>query len=307
MKVIVSSSPFGSSARTRALLALQLLTESYARELAPLLELSLSSVQKALQSLERDGLVAARAAGRTRLYRLSPRALPRGVRWSAIWNGCWNPRPISACARPGFAAGREGRASHCEAGAQVLTGRRSRRRRRCAQARGDPRRPHRRRLRPLVHRGRLPIGRCRLRARRDDHGRQPRRGTRAAGFKRQRDRYVHAAVPFYVEFPRGPLGIGEDDQIRPIWKSRRGARTLALSPTDACRDRLAAFYHWNDRQSLAVAVTIAVRNRVALQKVRTWSRAEGNERGYAVFAAELRSARRVAHRRPGMAGPLRKG
>ena len=72
MKVMDTSSPFGSSARTRVMFALQLLTESHARELARLLEISLSSVQKALQSLERDGLVAARAAGRTRLYRLSP-------------------------------------------------------------------------------------------------------------------------------------------------------------------------------------------------------------------------------------------
>jgi sugar-specific transcriptional regulator TrmB len=59
------------------LLALQLLGESYARELARLLDLGLSSVQKALRSLERDGLVAGRAAGRTRLYRLNPRALAR--------------------------------------------------------------------------------------------------------------------------------------------------------------------------------------------------------------------------------------
>jgi sugar-specific transcriptional regulator TrmB len=73
MKVTVTSSPFGSSSRTRVLLALHLLTESYARELARLLEISLSSVQKALQSLERDGLIAARAAGRTRLFRLDPR------------------------------------------------------------------------------------------------------------------------------------------------------------------------------------------------------------------------------------------
>jgi len=73
MKVIDTSSPFGSSARTRVLLALQLLTESYARELARLLEISLSSVQKALHSLERDGLVGDRAAGRTRLYRVNPR------------------------------------------------------------------------------------------------------------------------------------------------------------------------------------------------------------------------------------------
>jgi sugar-specific transcriptional regulator TrmB len=74
MSVIVNSSPFGSPARTRALLALHLLTESHARELARLLDLHLSGVQKALHSLERDGIVAARAAGRTRLYRLSPRA-----------------------------------------------------------------------------------------------------------------------------------------------------------------------------------------------------------------------------------------
>ncbi len=77
MEVISTSSPFGSNARTRVLLAVRLLTESYARELARLLELSLSGVQKALGSLERDGLVAGRAAGRTRLYRLNPRAPAR--------------------------------------------------------------------------------------------------------------------------------------------------------------------------------------------------------------------------------------
>ena len=77
MKVVDSSSPFGSRARTRVLLALQLLQESYAREIAPLVGLSLSSVQKGLQSLERDGLVVGRAAGRTRLFRVSPRAYAR--------------------------------------------------------------------------------------------------------------------------------------------------------------------------------------------------------------------------------------
>ena len=45
MKVMASASPFGSRARTRVLLALRLLTESYAREIVPLVQLSLSSVQ----------------------------------------------------------------------------------------------------------------------------------------------------------------------------------------------------------------------------------------------------------------------
>ncbi|NOT32676.1 MAG: winged helix-turn-helix transcriptional regulator [Candidatus Eisenbacteria bacterium] len=74
MMVTATSSPFGSSTRTRALLAMRLLVETYARELARFLDLNLSGVQKALRSLEADGLVAARAVGRTRVYRLGPRA-----------------------------------------------------------------------------------------------------------------------------------------------------------------------------------------------------------------------------------------
>jgi DNA-binding transcriptional ArsR family regulator len=77
MKVTDSSSPFGSATRTRVLLALRLLSESYARELARLLSQNLSGVQGALRSLERDGLVAAREVGRTRAYRLNPRGIAR--------------------------------------------------------------------------------------------------------------------------------------------------------------------------------------------------------------------------------------
>ena len=77
MKVTDSSSTFGSVTRTRVLLALQLLSESYARELARILDLHLSGVQKAIQSLERDGLVAGRSVGRTRVFRLNPRAAAR--------------------------------------------------------------------------------------------------------------------------------------------------------------------------------------------------------------------------------------
>jgi DNA-binding transcriptional ArsR family regulator len=67
------SSPFGSQTRTRLLLALELLGQSYARELARLLGASLSAVQKALASLERDGLIAGRLVGRTRLFQIDPR------------------------------------------------------------------------------------------------------------------------------------------------------------------------------------------------------------------------------------------
>jgi DNA-binding transcriptional ArsR family regulator len=75
--LVSRSSPFGGRVRTLALLALSLLEESFPRELARLLEVSVNGVQQALRGLETDGLVAARAAGRTRLYRLNPRYFAR--------------------------------------------------------------------------------------------------------------------------------------------------------------------------------------------------------------------------------------
>ena len=109
----------------------------------------------------------------------------------------------------------------------------------------------------------------------------------AIGFARQHDRYVHPASPFFVEFPRGPLAIGDDVEITPVTIAVGRGRTLALSPTDACRDRLAAFYYWIDRQSLQVAVTIARRQRVDLTSIERWSVREGQADKFQEFKREL--------------------
>ena len=111
------------------------------------------------------------------------------------------------------------------------------------------------------------------------------------GFVRRGDRYTHPHSRFYVEFPRGPLAIGSDFRIRPVERRGPRGRILVLSPTDSCRDRLAAFYHWNDRQSLKVAVSIALRNRVKLGAIRRWSIAEGAANKFGEFEAELGRAR----------------
>jgi predicted transcriptional regulator len=71
--VMLRSNPFGGTARTRVLVALRLLEESYARELSRVLGSSLSGVQTALRGLERDGLIAGRSVGRTRVFRFDPR------------------------------------------------------------------------------------------------------------------------------------------------------------------------------------------------------------------------------------------
>jgi hypothetical protein len=112
------------------------------------------------------------------------------------------------------------------------------------------------------------------------------------GFVRRRDRYIHPRARFYVEFPRGPLAIGGEYRIRPVTRSTSHGRVLMLSATDSCRDRLAAFYHWGDLQSLTVAAWIAARNRVNLATLQRWSTAEGAGEGFERFVAETSGIRR---------------
>jgi hypothetical protein len=119
------------------------------------------------------------------------------------------------------------------------------------------------------------------------------------GFRRHRDRYVHDQHPFFVEFLPAPLGIGSDLDIRPILVRSGPRATRALSATDSCRDRLAAFYHWNDRQSLEVAVRIAISNRVAMSRIRRWSDAEGALDRFVVFQRAVATVRvHERNRRP---------
>ena len=80
-----------------------------------------------------------------------------------------------------------------------------------------------------------------------------------------------------------------------------GVPVLLLSATDSCRDRLAAFYHWRDRQALGAAVAIATIQALDLEKIRAWSRREGASAGLEEFVRTLEAAKGASRR----SGPRR--
>jgi sugar-specific transcriptional regulator TrmB len=63
---------FGSDARTRVLLSVALLEQSYPREIARIAKVPLVSVQRIVNDLERQGVVASRLHGAQREVRLNP-------------------------------------------------------------------------------------------------------------------------------------------------------------------------------------------------------------------------------------------
>lgn len=126
------------------------------------------------------------------------------------------------------------------------------------------------------------------------------RAMNTIGFARRGTQYFHPSARFYVEFPPGPLGIGSDYDIRPIDRRTGQRGLLLLSATDSCRDRLVAYFHWDDRQGLETAIAIALRSRIELTAIRDWSIREGALEKFEKFIGALKRARR--QRRTGSRG-----
>lgn len=113
------------------------------------------------------------------------------------------------------------------------------------------------------------------------------------GFVRGKGRhFAHPGTEFAVEFPAGPVMIG-DAPVTEIARHATPAGVVRLlTPTDSVKDRLAAFLHWNDRQGVEQAVQIIQRQAVDLGKVETWALSEPGEARdrYALVRERLRLA-----------------
>ena len=112
------------------------------------------------------------------------------------------------------------------------------------------------------------------------------------GFTKRAGRHFeHPHTPYIVEFPSGPLAIG-NSPVTATASRRTGAGVLRLlTPTDCVMDRLAALYHWSDFQGLEQAVAVGRRQRIDMNRVRRWSRREGMQLKFAVFERRVRDER----------------
>lgn len=110
---------------------------------------------------------------------------------------------------------------------------------------------------------------------------------RKLGYREIGGTYHHDENIFTVEFPPGPLAIG-NDLVHSYETIRRGDEILhVLSRTDCVRDRLAAFYFFGDRSALAAAVAVAGGGPIDVQAIRQWSLKEGERDRFVEFESSL--------------------
>lgn len=112
------------------------------------------------------------------------------------------------------------------------------------------------------------------------------------GFERKSSRHFEKnGCPFFIEFVSPPAAIGSEPiKGNNILKTRLGTIVL-LTPTDSVKDRLAAYYHWNDPQALEQALMLAKAQKISLQEVKRWSEKEGHKDKYGFFLRLLKRSK----------------
>ena len=96
------------------------------------------------------------------------------------------------------------------------------------------------------------------------------------GFKEYKMKryFIHEDTSLFIEFPKGPLGVG-DAPVKEVSARTTETGTLKLlTPTDCIKDRLAAYYHWDDEQSLEQAIWVACENEFDMKSIEIWSQNE---------------------------------
>lgn len=107
------------------------------------------------------------------------------------------------------------------------------------------------------------------------------------GFKEKNRSFYHPETKFSVEFPPGPLAVGDEFIKKPAVMSLSTGKLFLLSPTDCVKNRLAGHYHWGDLQSLAQAVLVAKAQKIDLEEIERWSKKEGKANEFNQIRARL--------------------
>lgn len=114
------------------------------------------------------------------------------------------------------------------------------------------------------------------------------------GFKKIGRMYKHPDFKYTVEFPPGPLGVGEEYGIEPAKMEVETGTLSLLSPTDSVKDRLASYFYADDLQCLEQAVLICKMNKVDIKDIEAWAAVENRPEKFEVFLKEFNKNRKNA-------------
>lgn len=109
------------------------------------------------------------------------------------------------------------------------------------------------------------------------------------GFEEKDRIFINKNVKYSVDILSPPLSVGEQKIVDVNTLEINNMILKLLTPTDSVKDRLAAFYFWNDRQALEQALMIQRDNKVDFAKIKEWSKMEREMEKFEYFRKKAKS------------------
>ena len=107
---------------------------------------------------------------------------------------------------------------------------------------------------------------------------------KALGFQKKGRVYVSDKTDIVVEFPSAPLSVGDEFITQHTeFKTEQGAIPILLA-LDVVKDRLAAYFHWQDKQSLVQALCIMLCHSISPNEVRAFCIKESSQETFQKLA-----------------------
>ena len=114
----------------------------------------------------------------------------------------------------------------------------------------------------------------------------------AMGFTESDRCFKHPDTDFFLDFLAGPLAVGNEPVHHTAELTLPTGTLVLLSPTDCVKDRLAAYYHWGDKQCLEQALLVTQNAAVDIRDIRRWSAGEGKLAEFERIRSKFLEARR---------------
>ncbi len=110
-------------------------------------------------------------------------------------------------------------------------------------------------------------------------------------FKKHDRHFEHKDCKYFIEFVSPPVAIGNEPVYDYEYHKISLGTIKMLTPTDTVKDRLAAYYHWDDNQSLEQAIIVCktLFKKIDLDEIKKWSKNEGHLKKFEHFLKQLKN------------------
>lgn len=109
------------------------------------------------------------------------------------------------------------------------------------------------------------------------------------GFSQVGRTFASNQTPFTLDFPKGPLSVGEEPILSWNTVHRETQELQVIRPEDSVKDRLAAYFYWNDYPGLSQAIAVASSAGIDIKEVEDWAKREGELEKFGDFVRRLES------------------